>query len=185
MTDLGLAGQLLIATPSLGDPNFARAVILVLQHDEDGAVGVILNRPSNLAVADVLPPWAVAVAEPRVLHAGGPVARDSALGVGLATGGGPTEGFSPVPAGFGLVDLDVDPDVVMPGLVGVRIFAGYAGWGGGQLESEIREGSWYVAEASTVDLLHPDPGGLWRTVLRRQPGQLAYVANFPDDPTMN
>jgi putative transcriptional regulator len=180
-----LAGQLLLATPRLTDPNFVRSVILLLQHDDDGAVGVILNRPSGLAVADVLPPWADVVAEPRVLHAGGPVSRESALGVGLAVGGERPEGFQAAPSGFGLVDLDAEPDTVMPALVGVRIFAGYAGWGGGQLEEEIVEDAWYVVPSIGTELLHPRPDELWRDILRRQPGDLAYVANFPEDPTMN
>jgi putative transcriptional regulator len=180
-----LSGQLLLATPRLTDPNFVRSVILLLQHDEDGAIGVILNRPSGLAVADVLPPWGEAVAEPRVLHAGGPVSRESALGIGLAVGGALPDGFRPVPSGFGLVDLDAEPEAVMPALVGVRIFAGYAGWGGGQLEDEIAESAWYVVPSDTSDLLNPRPSELWRVILRRQPGDLAYVANFPDDPTMN
>jgi putative transcriptional regulator len=178
-------GQLLIATPRLLDPNFHRAVILVLDHDVDGALGVVINRPSELPIRAVLPPWAEAVTEPQLLFAGGPVSPDSALGVGLAVGSGPAGGFKRLVDGFGLVDLDAEPDEVLPDLVGVRVFSGYTGWGGGQLEEEIQEGSWYVVNAVPTDLLHPDPGGLWRAVLRRQPGELAYVANFPDDPTLN
>jgi len=95
------------------------------------------------------------------------------------------DGFKPMVDGFGLVDLDADPDLVATGLVGMRVFSGYAGWGAGQLESEIEEGSWYVVSANATDLLHPVPEGLWRGVLRRQSGELAYVATFPDDPTQN
>jgi putative transcriptional regulator len=178
-------GQLLIATPKLLDPNFHRVVILILDHDVEGALGVVINRPSELPLRAVLPPWAEAVTEPQMLFAGGPVAPDSALGVGLAIGAGPSDGFKRLVGDFGLVDLDSEPGEILPNLVGVRVFSGYAGWGGGQLEEEIEEGSWYVVNAVPTDLLHPDPEGLWRTILRRQPGELAYVANFPDDPTMN
>jgi putative transcriptional regulator len=178
-------GQLLIATPRLLDPNFHRSVILLLDHDVEGALGVVINRPSDLPLRAVLPPWAEAVTEPQMLFAGGPVSPDSALGVGLAIGAGPADGFKRLVGDVGLVDLDAEPDEVLPDLVGVRVFSGYAGWGEGQLENEIEDGSWYVVNAVSTDLLHPDPAGLWRSILRRQPGELAYVANFPIDPTMN
>ena len=178
-------GQLLIASPRLTDPNFARAVILILDHDADGALGVVVNRPSELPLRAVLPPWAEAVTEPQVLFAGGPVAPESALGVGLCIGAGPADGFRRLVGDYGLVDLDFEPGDLLPDLVGVRVFSGYAGWGGGQLEYEIGVGSWYVVNAAPGDLLDPEPDRLWRTVLRRQVGELAYVANFPADPRLN
>jgi putative transcriptional regulator len=179
------AGQLILATPRLLDPNFARAVILILDHDDDGALGVVLNRPSGLPVRAVLPSWAEAVSEPQMLFAGGPVAPDSALALALCIGVGPSAGFKRLVGDYGLVDLDSDPDTVLPDLAGVRIFSGYAGWGAGQLEEEIDEGSWYVVSPVPSDVLHRQPDQLWRAVLRRQPGELAYVANYPSDPTMN
>lgn len=178
-------GQLLLATPRLVDPNFARAVILLLDHDEDGALGVVINRPSQLPLSSVLPTWGSAVTAPPLLFSGGPVAPESALAVGLSLGTGPEEGFKPLVDGYGLVDLDADPALLLAGLVGVRVFSGYAGWGAGQLEAELMAGSWYLANAMPSDLLDPEPERLWRVVLRRQPGELAYVANFPDDPTVN
>jgi putative transcriptional regulator len=178
-------GQLLLATPQLLSPHFARTVILLLDHDEDGALGVVINRPSELPVQAVLPGWAQAVTEPQLLFAGGPVAPDSALALALCIGTGPSVGFKRLIGDYGLVDLDSEPDVVLPDLAGVRIFSGYAGWGAGQLEEEIEEGSWYVVSALPSDLLHHQPDQLWRVVLRRQPGELAYVANYPADPTMN
>jgi putative transcriptional regulator len=178
-------GQLLLATPRLVDPNFARAVILVLDHDADGALGVVLNRPSGLPVRAVLPGWGEAVTEPQMLFAGGPVAPDSALAIALCIGIGPSTGFKRLVGDYGLVDLDSEPDAVLPDLAGVRIFSGYAGWGAGQLEDEIDEGSWYVVAATPSDVLNRQPDQLWRTVLRRQPGELAYVATYPNDPTMN
>lgn len=181
------SGQLLVATPRLVDPNFARSVILLLDHDEDGALGVVINRPSELPLEAVLPGWSDTVSSPAHLFHGGPVAVDSAVAVGFAGGASnPSEaGFRLMVGGFGLVDLDADPDAVAGEIVGMRVFSGYAGWGAGQLEDEIEEGSWYVVQALADDLLNPEPETLWRRVLRRQIGELAYVANFPDDPSMN
>ena len=179
------AGQLLVATPRLLDPNFFRAVILMLDHDDEGALGVVINRPSDMPLMAILPGWAEAVTEPRTLFIGGPVARESALAVGLSFGDGPEIGFKPITGQYGLVDLDAAPAEVLSAVVGIRIFSGYAGWGARQLEDEIVEGSWYVVNAAPSDLLHPEPEGLWRAVLRRQPGELAYLSTFPADPSMN
>ncbi|MGH3471625.1 MAG: YqgE/AlgH family protein [Nocardioidaceae bacterium] len=178
-------GQLLLATPKLLDPNFLRGVVLVLDDDEDGALGVVLNRPSTLPLAAVLPSWSEAAAEPPMLFTGGPVSPDSAIAVGLRYGQGQVVGFRPLTGPFGLIDLDAEPDELVRGLAGLRVFSGYAGWGHDQLEDEIAEGSWYVVESMPDDLLHPQPDGLWRSVLRRQPGELAYVATYPDDPNLN
>ncbi len=178
-------GQLLVATPRLIDPNFARAVILLLDHDADGALGVVINRPSELPLSAVLPGWAEVVSQPQLLFSGGPVAPEAALAVGLSIGAGPAAGFKQLAGDYGLVDLDAEPGLLLPDLVGVRVFSGYAGWGVGQLEAELEEGSWYVVDPIQSDLLHPEPGRLWRAILRRQPGELAYLATFPDDPTMN
>jgi putative transcriptional regulator len=180
-----LGGQLLIATPQLLDPNFSRTVVLLLDHDEDGALGVVLNRPSDLPLVAVLPGWSDAVSSPAQLFSGGPVSPESAVAVGVRSGQEDVTGFRPLIGDFGLVDLESEPEALLPGLVGLRVFSGYAGWLSEQLESEIAEGSWYVVGASTRDVLHPDPETLWREVLRRQPGELAYVATFPDDPSMN
>jgi putative transcriptional regulator len=178
-------GQLLVATPALLDPNFRRGVLLVLDHDTDGALAVVINRPSELPLEVVLPGWGAAVVEPPLLFVGGPVAADSALAVGLALGAGPDVGFKRLYGDYGLVDLDLPAESLLSDLVGVRVFSGYAGWGEGQLEAEISEGSWYVANAVPTDVLTPSPAGLWRDVLRRQPGELAFAATFPDDPNMN
>jgi putative transcriptional regulator len=179
------AGELIVATPLLLDPNFVQSVILVIDHDADGALGVVLNRPSALPVRAVLPTWAQDVTAPEMVFAGGPVSPDSALAVALSIGGGPAEGFKRLVGAYGLVDLDAEPSAVMADLAGVRIFSGYAGWGEGQLEAEIEEGSWYVVSAEPSDLLNPEPERLWRSVLRRQPGELAYAATYPRDATMN
>jgi putative transcriptional regulator len=180
-----LGGQLLIATPRLLDPNFSRTVVLLLDHDEDGALGVVLNRPSELPLVAVLPGWSEAVSEPAQLFSGGPVSPESAVAVGVRSGPDELTGFRPLTGDFGLIDLESEPGPLLEGLAGLRVFSGYAGWISEQLELEIREGSWYVVGATNGDLLHPDPETLWRGVLRRQPGDLAFVATFPDDPSMN
>jgi putative transcriptional regulator len=180
------AGRLLVATPSLVDPNFASAVLLLLDHDADGSLGVVLNRPSAITVASVLPDWATSVDPPEVLFEGGPVSTDAALAVALV----PDAGTDPI--GFrrlfdrtGIIDLDTPPEVLAPAITRMRVFAGYSGWGSGQLESEIEEGSWYVVDSTAHDIFDAEPGALWSAVLRRQPGSLAWVSTRPADPTLN
>jgi putative transcriptional regulator len=177
----------LVATPQLEDPNFERTVILLLDCDVEGALGVILNRPSAVAVSAILPDWADAATDPAVLFQGGPVAMDSALGVAIRIGRSedPPEGFRPVDGRFGIVDLDAEIDVLAPEVDALRVFAGYAGWGSVQLEAEIEEGSWFVIDAEPGDLAADDPADMWRRVLRRQRNELAWVALMPEDPSMN
>lgn len=179
-------GRLLVATPSVEGDVFHRSVILVLHHDADGAQGVVLNRPLSAPVDAVLPGWQAVVTAPDVIFQGGPVSTAAALGLVTVPGEGEEPmGIRRLFGSIGLVDLDVPTPVVAAELGGMRIFAGYAGWGEGQLESELRRGDWYVVDAEVGDVFTPDPDSLWRAVLRRQRDSLAYVANFPDDPSMN
>jgi len=180
-----LTGRLLVATPTLADPNFERAVILVLDHDDDGALGVVVNRPTEVPVTEVLPMWDPMVTGPDVVFQGGPVALDSALGLVAVPPGDEPIGVRRLHNGFGLVDLDTPPEVVQGAVLRLRIFAGYAGWSPDQLEGEIAEGAWYVVEAQEGDPFTDAPTGLWRQVLRRQSGPLAMVATFPADPSLN
>lgn len=178
--------MLLVATPLLLDPNFADSVVLLLDVDDSGALGVVLNRPTPVAVADVLPDWRDTVSDPEVLYQGGPVTPEGALAVAFVRPG--TElpvGFRVVLGRLGLLDLDTPPELLEGGLEGLRIFAGYAGWGAGQLEAEVDEGSWYVVPAEAGDVFRDDPTELWRDVLRRQPGELAWHTTRPIDPTLN
>jgi putative transcriptional regulator len=182
------AGQLLVATPVLQDPNFESSVVLLLDVDENGALGVVLNQASLVRVAEVLPDWADVVSPPDVLFAGGPVSTDSALAVAALPSGGEAEdpvGFRRLYGEIGIVDLDAPPEVVAPALTGLRVFAGYAGWGSAQLEAEVESESWYVVPSLREDLFGADPDGLRRRVLRRQPGELAWVSTRPLDPTLN
>lgn len=178
------AGNVLVATPALVDPNFAHTVVLLLDLD-DGALGVVLNRPSSVTVAEILPGWDDALAGPDVLFQGGPVATDSALAVAALTSDDEPVGFRRLFGRTGIVDLDAPAEILLPALSDMRVFAGYAGWGAGQLEAEVAEGSWYVLQAGPDDVFSGDPEGLWAHVLRRQPGELAWVSTRPLDPGMN
>ncbi|EFL25678.1 conserved hypothetical protein, partial [Streptomyces himastatinicus ATCC 53653] len=148
MTEVSsLTGRLLVATPALADPNFDRAVVLLLDHDEEGSLGVVLNRPTPVGVGDILESWAELAGEPGVVFQGGPVSLDSALGVAVVPGeagrspargedGGPL-GWRRVHGAIGLVDLEAPPELLAAAVGSLRIFAGYAGWGPGQLEDEL------------------------------------------------
>ena len=180
------AGLLLVASPGLSDPNFADSVVLLLDTDGDGALGVVLNRPSGVAVADVLPGWVETLSDPGVLFEGGPVSTDGALAVGvLASPGVVPVGVRPVAEHLGIVDLDTPTELLDGSIVGLRVYAGYAGWGAGQLEGEISRGDWFVVPSRPTDVTRPDVADLWRDVLRRQPGELAWNATRPVDPEMN
>lgn len=180
------AGMLLVATPALLDPNFVDTVVLLLDVDEQGALGVVLNRPSVIRVGEVLDTWSGAVAEPDVLFQGGPVGTEGALAVAVLRDPDDVPvGFRAVDGNLGLIDLDTPVELVEGSLGGLRIFAGYAGWGAAQLDGEIGEGSWYVVPAETADAFRDDPTDLWRDVLRRQPGEMAWHSTRPFDPELN
>ncbi|MEV4682086.1 YqgE/AlgH family protein [Streptomyces kurssanovii] len=186
MTEVSsLTGRLLVAAPALADPNFDRAVVLLLDHDDEGSLGVILNRPTPVVVEDILESWAALAGEPGVVFQGGPVALDSALGVAVIPGDEGPLGWRRVYGAIGLVDLEAPPELLGGALGSLRIFAGYAGWGPGQLEDELQDGAWYVVESEPGDVSSPAPESLWRSVLRRQRNELAMFATYPDDPSMN
>jgi putative transcriptional regulator len=184
MSDLSLTGRLLVATPALQSPEFDRTVVLVLEHGDHGALGVVLNRPSELAVAEPLPQWEAYVVDPPVVFVGGPVAPSAAICLARARDDTEIEAWRPLFDGLGTLDLEGHPDDI-PVLDRLRVFAGYAGWGPEQLEGEIEEGAWFVVDSLPDDALSTEPGALWRTVLKRQGGDYALVSTFPPDPTMN
>ena len=180
------AGMLLVAAPELLDPNFSDTVVLLLDVDDNGALGVVLNRPTPVAVGDVLADWREVVAEPEVLFQGGPVSTEGALAVGwLRDAHDVPVGFREVHGDLGVVDLDTPVELIDGSLSGMRIFAGYAGWGAEQLNGEIDEGSWYVVPAQPPDVFREDCTDLWRDVMRRQPGELAWHSTRPLDPDLN
>ncbi len=176
---------MLVATAELRDPHFAGSVVLLLDCDDEGALGVVLTQPTPARVGDVLPEWRGPLAAAAV-HRGGPVGIDGALGVGrLADASAAPPGWRPCFDDVGLVDLDAPVELVSDALADLRVFAGYSGWGAEQLRGEIEEGSWYVVPSRTGDPFRPDVQHLRRDVLRRQPGELAWVSTRPADPHQN
>jgi putative transcriptional regulator len=185
------AGKLLVANPRLADPNFDRSVVLILAHTEDGALGVILNRPSDTQLLDPLPRWSVLADRPSLVFEGGPVSHDSVICLArvpvpavLESRVGP-DGWRHVAGDVGTLDLDLDPELIEGAVGSLRIFAGYAGWAAGQLEAEVAAGGWWVLEAQPGDPFSERPDNLWHDVLRRQPGDLRIVAAYPWDLTSN
>lgn len=177
-----LTGKLLVASPRLDDPNFRRTVVLVLRHDVDGAFGLVLNRPaSTAAVADHLPDFGGVAAEPAVVFVGGPVEPGAAFALGRFAENAVLEQPAVLP-GVNMVALDAAPP---PSTDAVRVFSGYSGWGAGQLDEELRQSAWFVVEPRPSDVFSVAPTGLWREVLRRQPGALAMFALYPETPGLN
>lgn len=161
-----LSGQILVASRHLADPNFFRTVVLILEHS-DGTLGVVLNRPTAITIADVVPAWLALVAEPALVFQGGPVERTAAIGLARPRGA-----FDPTQTAFslaikepgrelGIVNLSAEPGEIGEIVQDVRIYSGYAGWSPGQLESEIQAGGWLVLDHEAVDPLTSDPATLW------------------------
>jgi len=180
-----LTGRLLVAGPSLFDPNFLRTVVLICRHDSDGALGLILNRRTDIAVGDHLPGWTEALAPPAVVFVGGPVEPQVAIGLGLRKYRTEPPGWTAVADSLGLVDLSEAPGLVTGHLERLRVFSGYAGWSAGQLDFEASSGDWLIIEPEATDAFREDPDDLWRGVLRRQQGELRLYADYPLDPSAN
>jgi putative transcriptional regulator len=178
-------GRLLVATPVIGDPNFERTVILMIEHSDEGALGVVLNRATDVELPGRLPGWDALAAEPSVVFVGGPVQPDAVICLAAVNDPDPVEWWQPVVGDVGVVDLDHEPEDVAGALDRLRVFAGYAGWGPDQLEEELEAGAWFVVDAEPADVLAAEPDGLWQAVLRRQPGRVRLFAGFPEDPTTN
>lgn len=174
-------GTLLVSATDLVESSFRRTVVYIIEHNDAGTLGVVLNRQSETAVADVLPNWAELAASPQTLYIGGPVKRDAALCLALVKVGTSFDGVAGlrrVDGRVALVDLDSDPEQIAPLVEGLRVFAGYAGWTFGQLEGELDRGDWIVLSALPTD---PISGrvDLWAQVLRRQPLPLSLLATHP------
>lgn len=178
-------GRLLVALPALQDPNFDRTVVLLVDHDPDGSLGIVLNRPSTLPLVEHAGAWLAAAAPPTRVFVGGPVQPERGLALAWSLDGVTDPQIRPVIDRVGLVNLDADPDRVASQVTGLRVFAGYAGWGSGQLLAEIDEGAWLVVPATPGDVVHPHPERLWADVWRRQPGRTSLMARFPDNPRDN
>jgi len=177
-----LKGHLLIAGPSLVDPNFWRTVVLVGEHSDEGALGVILNRASDASVDEAVPELAVLVDDMGAMHVGGPV-QPAAIIV-LADFVEPERAGALVLDSVGFLPSEVDPDSLGE-LRRARVYAGYAGWGPGQLDGELEEGSWIVEPALAEDVFTAEPETLWSDVLRRKGGPFGVLALMPPDPSLN
>ena len=172
-----LRGQLLVAAPVLSDPNFRRTVVLVAEHGDEGAMGLVLNRPTETSVADAVPELSSIAGDEEPIYVGGPVSTGSVLAVAELDDPGDASELL-----FGAIGFVQEPDVQV---VRGRIFLGYTGWSAGQLESELEEESWLVLPAEPDDLFCDDPDGLWSSVLRRQGGPYALLSLMPPDPSLN
>lgn len=180
-------GRLLVATPPLEDPNFDRTVIYVLEHHEDGAIGLVLNRPSDEALEAPLDRWIDLQTAPSSVFTGGPVETNAMIGMATTkvVVEEPIEHITPISGLIASTDLSADPALVAAHVDSVRVFRGYAGWSGGQLNAEIDEGAWLVLDAEIEDVFSDRPDELWHTVLKRQPGRLSWLALAPDDLSLN
>ena len=177
-----LQGQLLIASPGLLDPNFRRTVVLVTEHNEEGAAGLVLNRPSPTEVSEVVPLLEPLVEDGEQVWVGGPVQPNAVLVLGEFLD--PDDAAVPLFGSLGFPSLD-EPDEVVPMTTRRRVFAGYAGWGSGQLEDELSREDWIVEPALPDDAFTEAPEELWRDVLRRKGGIYELVSRMPEDPSVN
>jgi putative transcriptional regulator len=179
-----LRGKLLIAGPTLIDPNFARTVLLIAEHTEEGAMGLVLNRPAETLVDEAVPDLAwMATDDPRV-WVGGPVAETAVIV--LAEWERPELAGALVEPDLGFVGADADEPAQLDGAIRrARVFAGHAGWGPGQLEEELAEESWIVEAPRREEIFTGEPDGLWSAVLRRMGSRFALLATMPPDPSMN
>jgi len=178
MAEAMYAGQFLVATPIIGTPPFDRSVILVLEHDDTGAIGVVVNHDSGLPLAELLPEAVPYVVDPPNLFVGGPVSTETALGLARAPRGSFLR-----PSALGTIGL-VDPTDPPAGVTEMRVFAGYAGWDPGQLEAEIEEQAWWVMLAN-VEAIFTDTTNLWRETVRSAPGHIPLFETYTDNPTAN
>ncbi|HLM96329.1 MAG TPA: YqgE/AlgH family protein [Acidimicrobiales bacterium] len=185
----GVTGRLLVASTRLGDPNFERAVVLVLDHGDDGALGVVLNRPTHVPVGEILEPWRdqAEMVPPAVVFRGGPVSPDAVIGLARAASAetASAAAWRVVIPTVGTVDLSVPPERQPLELQGARLFWGYSGWAPDQLEAELVEGAWFVLDAVAADVFGAEAERLWHDVMRRQGGELSLLATYPSHPSLN
>jgi putative transcriptional regulator len=177
-----LQGHLLVASPSLLDPSFFRTVVLVTAHSEEGAMGVVLTRPTPTPVADAVPHLEHLVAEGDPVFDGGPVEPTAVTA--LAELDDDAEPALSVFGDIGFLPAELDEDVA-DATLRARVFAGYAGWSEGQLEAELAESAWIVEPALAEDVFSGRPESLWSDVLRRKGGEFRLLALMPEDPTLN
>jgi putative transcriptional regulator len=178
-----VTGQLLIAGPTLLDPNFARTVVLVARHGEEGALGVVLNRPAEVTVGDAVPELTDVLDGSDPMWVGGPVQPTGV--VVLAEWDDPSPESGLVTGEIGLLAARQDVEELAAGARRARAYAGYTGWGPGQLDSELEREDWIVSDTLPEDVFTEDPDDLWSAVLRRKGGSYGLVATMPLDPSVN
>jgi len=183
MNERSLAGRLLLAAPTLRDPNFARTVVLVGVHGEDGAMGLVLNRPAPVTVADAVPALGDVVGEEEPVYVGGPVQPE--VVVLLADFIDESSAGLLLLGRIGFPAADVELEDLSQLAARVRVFAGYAGWSSGQLDAEVENGDWITHEPRPEDVFTDAPEQLWATVLTRMGGSYALIARMPLDPSVN
>jgi putative transcriptional regulator len=176
-----LRGHLLVAAPTLVDPHFVRTVVLIAEHTEEGALGVVLNRPSESSVGEVVPDLGALVDDDELVFAGGPVQPAGVMV--LAEFDDPADAALPIDGELGFVPVEAETEDIAAARA--RAFAGHAGWGPGQLEAEVEEEAWFVAPFDREDAFAADPDQLWSRALLRKGGAYALVARMPEDPSLN
>lgn len=182
LADESLRGKLLVASPVLVDPNFARTVVLMTEHSDEGAMGIVLNRPSEAPARELLP-ILEEIAGDDPLFVGGPVQPEAV--VLLAEFSDPDAAAWIVVADVGLASAGTDIDELVPAVRRGRFYAGYSGWGPGQLEAELEQESWIVEPPIPAELFPESPETLWSDVLERKGGQYALISRMPEDPRVN
>ena len=179
-----LRGKLLLAGPMLKDPNFDRTVVLITEHTEEGAMGLVLNRPADAIVEDAVPDLAWVAEDEQHVFVGGPVAPTGVIV--LAEWSDPAQAVVLLEDDLGFVPGDVEnTDALAAAIRRARVYAGHAGWGPGQLEEELAEEAWIVEAPLREELFSPDPEGLWAAVLRRMGREFALLSTMPPDPSLN
>jgi len=176
-----LQGKLLVSSPALIDPNFRKTVVLIAHHDEDGAMGLVLSRPSEVAATDALPALDGLPGAHDPIFVGGPVQPEAFMV--LAEFDDVDEAAAPIMGRLGFMPAEAEPDDLS--IRRLRLFAGYSGWGEGQLEAELAEDSWIVVDAQPDDAFADDPDELWRAVLHRKGSAFALMERMPFDPGLN
>jgi putative transcriptional regulator len=181
MEPASLQGKLLVSSPALIDPNFRRTVVLIAHHDPEGALGLVLSRPSDTAAAEAVPSLDGVPGAADPVYVGGPVQPEAFIA--LAEFEDVDEAAAPIIGRLGFLPAEAEPEELS--IVRLRLFAGYSGWGAGQLEAELEESSWIVVDAETDDAFAPDPDELWRRVLHRKGAPFAVMEHMPFDPSLN
>lgn len=177
-------GQLLISAPGAPSPSFSRSVVLIVDHSPAMSFGVVLTSRSDVAVFNVLPDWLPVVAKPQALYIGGPLNQQSVVGLAMTKTGVDIDShpqLNRLAPRLAHVDMRADPEDLADYVDGLRLFAGYAEWGPGQLDNEIERGDWFVTPALPQDVITPGPADLWGDVMRRQDMPLPLYATFPED----